>query len=96
MSARSRKRKVYRQALRTLSYPDYSLTDLIKNSEIEGWNEINADVLQLFGNDFLAARNWFNTPAIGLDMKRPTDLIAAGQLQMVKTYLTRLKHGVYT
>jgi len=96
MSARSRKRKVYRQTLRMFPYTDNLLTDLITNGKIEGWDAINADVIQLFGSDFIAARNWFNTPAIGLDMKRPLDLMKAGQLEMVQTYLTRLKHGVYT
>ena len=43
-----------------------------------------------------AAETWMTTSAIGLDRRRPIDLLAtAVGLEAVETYLTRIEYGVY-
>lgn len=43
------------------------------------------------------AEVWMNTPAIGLDRRKPIDLLAtAVGLEAVEAYLTRMEYGVYT
>ncbi len=44
-----------------------------------------------------AAENWLLQPAIGLDNRRPIDLLGSpAGAEAVGTYLTRLEYGVYT
>ena len=44
-----------------------------------------------------AARRWLEEPAIGLNQRRPLDLLfTAVGAEIVKTFLERLQHGVYT
>lgn len=52
--------------------------------------------MRLFGGDRVIAGAWLTTPAIGLDMQSPMDLLAAGNLQLIQDYLIRLEYGVYT
>ena len=43
-----------------------------------------------------AAEAWMNQPAIGLDQRRPVDLLATSVgIEAVETYLTRIDYGVY-
>ncbi|HZT20064.1 MAG TPA: antitoxin Xre/MbcA/ParS toxin-binding domain-containing protein [Dongiaceae bacterium] len=43
------------------------------------------------------AEQWLERPAIGLDRRRPIDLLAtAAGVEIVEDYLERLEHGVYT
>lgn len=43
-----------------------------------------------------AAEDWMNRPAIGLERRKPIDLICKfGEAKLVETYLMRLDHGVY-
>ena len=43
-----------------------------------------------------AAEQWLERPAIGLNRKRPIDLLASSAgVEMVETYLGRLEYGVY-
>jgi putative toxin-antitoxin system antitoxin component (TIGR02293 family) len=43
------------------------------------------------------ARRWLHEPAIGLDGRRPIDLLeTADGRQLVEDYLTRIEFGVYT
>lgn len=43
-----------------------------------------------------AAETWMNTPAIGLERRKPIDLLAtAAGTEAVETYLTRMDYGVY-
>jgi putative toxin-antitoxin system antitoxin component (TIGR02293 family) len=95
MSARLRKKKLYRQAFNALVF-EQMLDKLVMDENFEGWRVIESDVMRLFGNDRLAARVWFTTPAIGLDGNRPADLVASGNVEVVRDYLTRLQYGVYT
>jgi putative toxin-antitoxin system antitoxin component (TIGR02293 family) len=51
---------------------------------------------RVFG-DQEAAERWFLEPAIGLDHRRPIDLVrTAPGAQLVKDFLTRMEYGVYT
>ncbi len=44
-----------------------------------------------------AAERWLEHPAIGLDRRRPIDLLATPSgAKMVEDYLTRIEYGVYT
>jgi putative toxin-antitoxin system antitoxin component (TIGR02293 family) len=44
-----------------------------------------------------AADTWLKAPAIGLDQRRPIDLLATPVgVQAVEDYLTRIEYGVYT
>ena len=43
------------------------------------------------------AERWMDRPAIGLDNRKPIDLLAsAAGAEEVKNYLIRLEHGVHT
>ena len=43
------------------------------------------------------AEQWLEKPTIGLDQRKPTDLLATpAGVEMVEDYLGRLEYGVYT
>lgn len=57
--------------------------------------EILARAMDVMGSKE-AAESWLESPAIGLDNRRPIDLLAsAAGAEAVETYLTRLEYGVY-
>ncbi|ACC76364.1 antitoxin Xre/MbcA/ParS toxin-binding domain-containing protein [Paraburkholderia caribensis] len=44
-----------------------------------------------------AAEHWLSTPAIGLDQRRPIDLLQSSEgAELVKTLLIRMDYGVYS
>ncbi|WP_250482155.1 antitoxin Xre/MbcA/ParS toxin-binding domain-containing protein [Caballeronia sp. GACF5] len=44
-----------------------------------------------------AAERWLSQPAIGLDQRRPVELLqSSGGAELVKTLLTRMDYGVYS
>lgn len=50
---------------------------------------------EIFGS-LQAAENWMNEPAIGLDQRKPIDLLATSVgVEAVTDYLTRIDYGVY-
>lgn len=54
-----------------------------------------AEVVKLFGSREEAER-WLEQPALGLDRRRPIDLLATPVgAQLVEDYLIRLEYGVY-
>ena len=58
--------------------------------------EVLARVTTLLGSQE-EAEQWLERPAIGLDQRRPMDLLSTpAGLEMLETYLTRLEYGVYT
>jgi putative toxin-antitoxin system antitoxin component (TIGR02293 family) len=58
--------------------------------------EILAKATAVFGSQREAER-WLERPAIGLDQRRPIDLLATpAGVQLVEDFLGRLKYGVYT
>jgi putative toxin-antitoxin system antitoxin component (TIGR02293 family) len=58
--------------------------------------EILAKATEVFGSQEEAER-WLERPAIGLNRRRPIDLLATpAGLELVETYLGRMKFGVYT
>jgi putative toxin-antitoxin system antitoxin component (TIGR02293 family) len=58
--------------------------------------EILAKGTVVFGSQ-LQAEQWLERPAIGLDRRRPIDLLATpAGTQLVEDYLTRIAYGVYT
>ena len=57
---------------------------------------IFADAVEVLGSEN-AARGWLAKSAIGLDGRRPVDLLATAEgVQVVKDFLCRLRFGVYT
>lgn len=58
--------------------------------------EILAQAIRVFGTQE-AAERWLDRPTMGLNGRRPIDLLATPVgVAMVETFLTRLEHGVYT
>jgi len=58
--------------------------------------EILAHATRVFGSQ-AEAENWLNRPAIGLDQRKPIDLIRTHPgARLVDDYLTRIEHGVYS
>lgn len=50
---------------------------------------------RVFGSREKAER-WMTTPALGLDGRRPVDLLAnADDLELLEVFLTRIEYGVY-
>jgi len=69
------------------------------NSEQSGrtWKfaEILAKATEVFGSQE-AAEKWLEMPAIGLDQRRPIDLLSTpAGVELVEDYLVRLDYGVY-
>jgi putative toxin-antitoxin system antitoxin component (TIGR02293 family) len=57
--------------------------------------EILAKATLVFGSQD-EAEQWLDRPAIGLDQRRPLDLLATpAGLKLVEDHLERLEHGVY-
>jgi len=57
---------------------------------------IFADAVEVLGSES-AARGWLAKSAIGLDGRRPVDVLATAEgVQVVKDFLCRLRFGVYT
>lgn len=57
--------------------------------------EILGRTTEIFGSR-PEAEAWMNLPAIGLDQRRPIDLLAtAVGVEAVEDYLTRIEYGVY-
>jgi len=57
--------------------------------------EILAKSTDVFGSQE-EAEQWLERPAIGLDQRRPIDLLATpAGIELVEQYLTRLAYGVY-
>jgi putative toxin-antitoxin system antitoxin component (TIGR02293 family) len=55
-----------------------------------------ARATKLFGSQ-AAAEQWLEQPAIGLDQRRPIDLMTTpAGLELVEDYLGRIGYGVYT
>ena len=58
--------------------------------------EILARATALLG-DRAEAEAWLDRSAIGLDGRKPIDLLATpAGVALIEDYLTRLEHGVYT
>ncbi len=59
-------------------------------------DEILAMATEVLGSREAAGR-WMQEPAIGLDQRRPLDMLStSAEMDIVKTFLERLQHGVYT
>jgi len=57
--------------------------------------EILAKATAVFGSQE-AAEQWLDRPAVGLDQRRPIDLLSTpAGVELVEELLTRLEHGVY-
>jgi putative toxin-antitoxin system antitoxin component (TIGR02293 family) len=57
--------------------------------------EVLAQATGVMGSQ-AAAESWLESPAMGLDNRRPIDLLtSAAGADAVKTYLTQLEYGVY-
>jgi len=58
--------------------------------------EILVRAMAIFGTQE-KAENWLQSPAIGLDRKRPVALMKTPVgMELVEDYLGRIEHGVYT
>ena len=58
--------------------------------------EILTRATTLFGSQ-AAATQWLEQPAIGLDQRRPIDLMTTPSgLKLVEDFLGRIEYGVYT
>lgn len=58
--------------------------------------EILGRTTEIFGSQ-KDAEAWLNMPAIGLDQRKPIDLLATSVgVESVEDYLTRIEYGVYT
>lgn len=57
--------------------------------------EVLAQATEVMGSQD-AAERWLESPAIGLENRRPIDLMASDAgAEAVKTYLTQMEYGVY-
>ena len=58
--------------------------------------EVLAHATRVFGSQ-AEAEQWLDRPAIGLDRRKPLDLLRTHPgTRLVSEYLTRIEHGVYT
>ncbi|WP_324751435.1 antitoxin Xre/MbcA/ParS toxin-binding domain-containing protein [Roseovarius sp. Pro17] len=62
---------------------------------MDRYADILEQAISVFGSRD-AAEEWMNRPAIGLNRRRPIDLICtSGEAEVVETYLSRIDYGVY-
>jgi putative toxin-antitoxin system antitoxin component (TIGR02293 family) len=90
---------VFGMSLRTFQRhresPERRLT-LEQSSRIWRFAAILNTAIVVFGSQE-AAEMWMERPAMGLDRRRPIDLLtSAAGTEMVETFLGRLQYGVYT
>jgi putative toxin-antitoxin system antitoxin component (TIGR02293 family) len=86
-------------SLRTLqrhkARPVSQLLSVEQSNRTWRFAEIFAHAADVMGSD-AAAESWMNKPAIGLDNRKPVDLLATSAgVEAVEKYLTRLEYGVY-
>ncbi|MFX0547336.1 antitoxin Xre/MbcA/ParS toxin-binding domain-containing protein [Roseovarius sp. S1116L3] len=60
---------------------------------MDRYAELLEQAISIFGSKE-EAEDWMKRPAIGLERRKPIDLIS-GEAKVVETYLTRLEYGVY-
>lgn len=66
-----------------------------QSNRIWKFAEILGRASEIFGSK-AEAEAWLNAPAIGLDQRRPIDLLStAVGVEAVEDYLTRIEYGVY-
>ena len=84
----------YRTLQRKKDKPEQTL-DVEQSGRAWKFAELLTMATGVFGSQ-KAAESWFESQAIGLNRKRPIDLVStpAGQ-EMVETYLRQLQYGVY-
>ena len=71
-----------------------SVLSVDQNNRTWKFAEILGRASEIFGSK--AAEGWLNAPAIGLDQRRPIDLLStAVGVEAVEDYLTRIECGVY-
>lgn len=74
--------------------PDIAL-NIDQGSRTWKFAEILGRAIEIFGTKD-AAEAWLNTPAIGLNQRRPIDLLSTVVgVEAVEDYLTRIEYGVY-
>lgn len=62
---------------------------------MDRYAELLEQAISIFGSKE-DAEDWMNRPAIGLEHRKPIDLICVSdEAKVVETYLTRLEYGVY-
>nr|WP_306268338.1 antitoxin Xre/MbcA/ParS toxin-binding domain-containing protein [Pararhizobium sp. IMCC3301] len=72
-----------------------SLLDVDQSNRTWKFAEILGRATQIFGSRE-DAEAWMNRPAIGLNQRKPIDLLATSiGLEAVEDYLTRIEYGVY-
>jgi putative toxin-antitoxin system antitoxin component (TIGR02293 family) len=86
-------------SLRTRQRREKHPTELLSQEQSgRTWKfaEILTRATALFGSQ-AAAEQWLEQPAIGLDQRRPIDLMTTpAGLELVEDYLGRIEYGVYT
>jgi putative toxin-antitoxin system antitoxin component (TIGR02293 family) len=86
-------------SLRTRQRREKHPTELLSQEQSgRTWKfaEILTRATSLFGSQ-AAAEQWLERPAIGLDQRRPIDLLTTpAGLELVEDYLGRIEYGVYT
>ena len=85
-------------SLRTLQRKEKRPLDLLSQEQAgRAWQfaELLAKATSVFGAQD-EAEQWFERPAIGLNQKRPIDLLTTpAGVKIVEDYLERLAYGVY-
>ncbi|WP_370663933.1 antitoxin Xre/MbcA/ParS toxin-binding domain-containing protein [Massilia forsythiae] len=51
--------------------------------------------MRMFGGNLSIAQHWLNEPAIAFNGMRPLDLVAEGNIELLRDCLIRLEYGVY-
>ena len=87
-------------SLRTLQRRKKDADDAVLSVEQSNrtWKfaEILGRATDVFGSQ-AEAEAWMLRPAIGLDQRKPIDLLATSLgVEAIETYLTRIEYGVYT
>jgi putative toxin-antitoxin system antitoxin component (TIGR02293 family) len=66
------------------------------NAQQAGHAEILTRATSVFGSR-TAAEAWLARPAVGLDQRRPVDLLTTpAGVELVESFLGRIEYGVYT
>lgn len=85
-------------SMRTVQRRQIKRQKLSREQSARIWKfaEILLQATEVFGSQ-KEAEEWLRRPAIGLEQRRPIDLLSTpAGLELVETYLQRLAYGVYT
>ncbi|QJD99833.1 DUF2384 domain-containing protein [Massilia forsythiae] len=94
ISIRLRKKEIYRILAKRHTHKRL-MRRLRTGNAARALDEIGQILMRMFGGNLSIAQHWLNEPAIAFNGMRPLDLVAEGNIELLRDCLIRLEYGVY-